>query len=116
LVFHLDRTKEAFGRWTSKNLYLEAKVIRESNMAARDLLVKKTELIPEELRPDALRLVEHYDVWLEEFERVRVGRGGSEPAEDQPFVFAGPKGYPFPIEAARHFREAYSQYKKDFEP
>ena len=102
-----DRTQRAFDRWTQKNLYLEAKVIKVGNETIRDLLLERGHLIPPELLEDAAKLIEHYDVWLEVFEEQR---GGSEPDLDTPFTFAGPKGYPFPKESATRFKQKYEEY------
>lgn len=105
MIMQLDRTRRAFDRWKSKNVYLETKVIREGNLTIRDLVLTKGHLIPPDLLVDAGRLAEHYDRWLEEFEQVR---GGTEPALDQPFVFVGPKGFPFPSDAERRFTERFN--------
>jgi hypothetical protein len=99
----LDRTERAFNRYKDTNFYLEAKVLRAGNETIRDLLLSKGHLIPSELVGDAGRLVEHYDAWLEEFERERSGQ---EPALQSKFVFAGPLGYPFPSDADKRFRKA----------
>jgi putative intracellular protease/amidase len=48
LYMQFDRTQRAFDRWQDKNLYLEAKVIREGNLTIRDLLLSKSDLIPPE--------------------------------------------------------------------
>jgi len=104
------RTKRAFDRWNEKNLYLEAKVIKVGNETIRDLLLTKGHLIPPELLDDAGKLIEHYDVWLELFERQR---GGKEPDLETPFTFAGPKGHPFPMDAEERFRLKYYQYWKE---
>ena len=104
LWMQLDRTKRAFDRWQSKNLYLEAKIIREGNLVIRDLLLSKADLIPPKLRGDAGRLVEHYDRWLEEYERVR---GAVQPDLEASFVFAGPKGSPFPTTAEANFKNSF---------
>jgi hypothetical protein len=106
IYMQLDRTERAFNRWTSKNLYLEAKIIREGNLAIRDLLLQKGHLIPPELLDDAGRFVEHYDRWLEEFEQQRLSEN---PDLDTPFTFVGPAGYPFPVDAEERFREAFSK-------
>lgn len=102
-----DRTRRAFERYNDKNLYLEAKVLKEGNEAIRSLLLSRAYLIPPELRDDAAKLVQHYDVWLEVFEKTR---GGTQPDLNSPFVFAGPAGYPFPTESETHFRTVYSNY------
>jgi hypothetical protein len=106
VVIQLDRTKRAYDRYRAKNLYLEAKVIREGNLAVRDLLLCSPHLIPPDLLDDAAALIEHYDRWLEEFERLR---GGETPDLKATFVFVGPAGYPFPREAENRFRAVYSQ-------
>lgn len=99
LVFELDRSRRAFGRWTDPNSYIETEIVRAVNLRARDLLLSKAHLIPSDLWSDAEHLIEHYDRWLEEYEDIRVRRkveGG--------FVFTGPDGYPFPSDAERRFR------------
>jgi hypothetical protein len=108
LVIQLGRTKEAFNRWDSKNLLLEADIVRDANQAIRDLLIHKAHLIPSDLMEDAQRLIAHYDRWLEEFDRVRKDKKLSDKTE---FVFAGPQGFPFPADAERKFIERYNQLK-----
>jgi hypothetical protein len=106
LYMQFDRTRRAFDRWQSKNLFLEMKVIREGNLTIRDLLLSKSDLIPPELLGDAGKLVEHYDRWLEEFEGVR---GNEKPELDAPFVFVGPQGFPFPSDAETKLRNAFTK-------
>jgi hypothetical protein len=106
MVMQLDRTSRAFMRWQNKNLYVETKVIFEGNKVIRDLLLSNGHLIPPDLFEDAGRLVEHYDRWFEEYEKVR---GGQEPGIDQPFVFVGPAGFPFPSDAEKRFKERFQQ-------
>ena len=109
VVMQLERTKHAFARWQSQNLYLESEIIRKGNLAVRDLLLAKAHLVPPDLASDARSLVTHYDRWLEEYERVR---GGAEPDLDEPFVFVGPKGYPFPARSEQRFRERFEQLRQ----
>lgn len=106
----LDRTQRAFNRWTSKNLYLEAKIIKEANQTIRDLLLTKGHLIPPELLEDAGKLIEHYDVWLEKFEKQRMAE---KPDLESPFTFAGPEGYPFPRQSANCFQDKFQEYWKE---
>lgn len=107
IYMQLDRTERAFNRWTSKNLYLEMKVIREGNSTIRDLLLEKGHLIPPQALNEAGKLIEHYDRWLEEFEKQRLT---DNPDLETPFVFVGPAGYPFPREAQSKFRELFKRY------
>lgn len=110
LHMQFERTKRAFGRWRGKNLYLEAQVVREGNQTIRDLLLSKGHLIPPHLMEDAFQLVEHYDAWLEAFDRVR---GESAPANDVAFVFVGPDGYPFPRTAEANFKAEFRTLQKE---
>lgn len=110
LVMHLDRTKAAFDRWDRKNLYLEGQVVRQGNQTVRDTLLAKGHLIPPHLIKHATLLIIHYDVWLEEFDRVR--NSGSS-TSDESFVFVGPAGYPFPREAEAAFKEEFARLQRE---
>ena len=106
LYMQFDRTKRAFSRWRTKNLFLETKVIREGNLTIRDLLLTKGYLIPPELLDDAGKLVEHYDRWLEEFEKQR---SSEQPDLDSTFVFVGPEGFPFPWQSEARFKTKFEE-------
>jgi hypothetical protein len=104
MIIQLDRTRRAFERYDRKNRYLEAKVLREGNLTVKDLLLSKAHLIPPDLLDDAGRFVEHYDRWLEKFDELREAK---RPKLDEPFVFVGPDGYPFPHDAEERFKQRY---------
>lgn len=110
LHMQFDRTEHAFNRWHNKNLYLEMKVVKVGNETIRDLLLTKGHLIPPDLREDAGKLIEHYDVWLEKFEEMRLSE---KPDLNTTFVFVGPDGYPFPTGAEQKFRETFRAYWND---
>ena len=101
------RTKRAFERWQSQNLYLEAHIVRTGNETVRDLLLSKGHLIPPDLLDDAGLLIEHYDVWLEKFEKQRMS---DNPDMESSFVFVGPDGYPFPSQSEERFRQRFREY------
>ena len=106
----LRRTKLAFMRWDDLNLYLEMTIIAKGNETARDLLLSKGHLIPPELMKCSSRLIEHYDVWLEKFERERKSQ---KPDLETKFIFTGPDGYPFPSECDTEFRQKYQELWKE---
>ena len=110
LVIRLGETSRAFDRWTEPNLYLERCVL-EGNRAVRALLLEKGHLIAPQLRKGALDLIEHYDVWLEEYERER---GKLAAGEQLPYVFAGPKGFGFPQDAEKGFQDEFERLWKEF--
>ena len=100
----LRRTKLALMRWDEFNLFLEIKIIKEGNETVRDLLLTKGHLIPPDLLDCAARLIQHYDIWLEKFERERLAK---KPDLETKFLFTGPDGYPFPSECESKFRAKY---------
>jgi hypothetical protein len=106
LQMQLERTKRAFHRWDNKNLHLEGEIIRKGNIAIRDLLLVKGHLIPPYLMVHAASLIEHYDSWVEAYDRIRSDSSLSDKAD---FVFVGPEGYPFPVEAERLFKEEFKK-------
>lgn len=106
----LERTSRASRRWRTQNLFLEAKVIMQGNMVIRDLLLTKSHLIPPELQEDAGKLIEHYDIWLEEFDRLR---NTEKPDLETRFVFVGPKGFPFPKDSENLFKKKYQEMWSD---
>lgn len=106
MYMQLDRSKRAFNRWKARNVYIETVIMKEGNTTIRNLLLQKGHLIPPELLDHAGKLVEHYDRWLEEFDAVR---GGENPDLGAPYVFVGPKGFPFPVEAERAFRAKFDE-------
>ena len=97
LVLQFDRTKSAFDQWNRKDLSLESQTILDGNKKARDLLGSKGALFPESFQDDKLKLVLHYDSWIQEYDRVRVTR---EKNPDQQFVFV----YSFPRDSEERIR------------
>ena len=106
LYMQFDRTKRAYDRWDGKNLYLEANIIREGNTVIRDLLLTKGHLVPPDLLEHAGELIDHYDMWLEEFDKVRVKK---ESGEDVSFVFT----YNFPRDSEKAFRESFRKIRSE---
>jgi hypothetical protein len=107
LVLELDRTKDAFGRWTQQDLSLESETLREGNMRARSILRDKGYLVPDSLREDQKKLIFHYDQWLEEYDRIRV-RKTADPETLRVLALRSP----FPKEAEQHFRERMVELEK----
>jgi hypothetical protein len=104
VVANQRRTGLAFKRWREKNVLLETLIIAESNRRVRDILLDNFHLLTPDLRKPASELIEHYDLWLEAYERERKSQ---KPEEAQSaFTFVGPAGYPFPHDAETAFAEA----------
>ncbi len=66
-------------------------VLRDSNSAVRNLLLERGYVLPASLQDDALRLIEHLDIWLIKWHELRER---TNPSLDDPFVFANENVYP----------------------
>lgn len=84
--------------------FIHTRVLRESNEAVRDLLLRGGHLLPEPLQADALALIAHLDAWLL---RWYDTRNALRPSLDDAFVFENP--HVFPREAAERLRAAYAE-------
>jgi hypothetical protein len=104
ICLQFNRTKRAFDRYSAKNLFLEAEVLKDGNKKIRNLLLENAYLIPNELLEDATKLIEHYDVWLEEYHNLRESKN---PKFDEEFVYGGPQGFPFPRKSEEKFKFEY---------
>ena len=110
LKVHFERSRLAFKAWvqnppTRPNIEIED-AIKASNSVIHKILTTKWHLIPADFQEDALRLIEHYDAWSAEYDRLRPG-GVRDP--NVPYVFVGPQGFPFPAKAEQHFLEKYEK-------
>jgi hypothetical protein len=110
LQMQFERTKRAFRRWDGKNLYLEGKIVCDANQTIQGLLLTKGHLIPPYLMNDAAKLVEHFDAWLEAYDRIR---GESAVGTQPDFVFVGPQGYPFPKDAEQAFKAEFQKLQSE---
>jgi hypothetical protein len=85
-------------------------VVKVGNEEIGDLLLNKRHLIPPELHNYEGKLIEHYDVWLEKFEKQR---SSDNPDQEAKFVFEGPNGFPFSRESEKKFRSKFKEYWRE---
>ena len=107
LKVNFHRSEDSFRRWHKQDLFLE-EIIHDSNLFARDLLTSKSHMIPTDLLPEASLLVDHYNAWLEEYDRVRPD-GVRDPNEAFVFVGIPPINKPFPREASLKFISRFQE-------
>lgn len=93
--------KGSFGeasKWAQPDTrYLEVEILKRANENIRDILLAKGYWLDGELLEHSIRLIEHYDAWLEEWDKRRSS--GAKEGK----IWAGPQGYPFPIQAEAAF-------------
>lgn len=112
LRMELGRNKDTFFRYLktqhtdeSGRDYLEDEIFKKSAERIIHILITHASLIPLHLTQDALKIIQHYDVWLEQYQRFRSEHSNT----SSQFVFAGTEGYPFPAESENRFVEYYEQ-------
>jgi hypothetical protein len=110
VVVQLERTRRAMQRYEANSHFIETEVLYKANLMIRDLLLQNGHLTPDELHDVANRLIEHYDRWLEEYDRVRGPEGQN---LNEPFVFVGPKGSPFPRDADSLFSASFVRLRDE---
>ena len=58
----------------------------------------------------AIALIEHYDAWIEAYNRIRSDTTLTAQTD---FVFVGPAGYPFPADAEQAFKAQFKQLQQE---
>ena len=72
LDVNLERSKRAFNRWQGNLRQEELVILQETNVRVRKLILDKYYLIPSGLQKAASTLVEHYDIWLQFYNKPNV--------------------------------------------
>lgn len=105
----LEQTKSDFVSWTKDREYRYMESIFNKNLEAKSLIVSHSSLLPEELRRDAITLVEHYDDFFWRFEMI-VRSQSFKP--NSKFEFDVPTSKPFPRAAVERLFKSFSRSKK----
>ena len=61
---------KAYEKYLQNKIYLHALVIRSSNKKIYNHILSNLSRIPESLHEDILQLLNHYDIWMEQFREV----------------------------------------------
>ena len=69
LVILFGRSKITYKQYIENNRsFTYAKILRETNTQLRNELIGKSYLLSHELRQEALKLINHYDFWLQRWD------------------------------------------------
>ena len=82
LFMQLSRT--AYAKYSVNKIFLHAEAIRLANKKVYKLLIDQASYIPDELQPDILQLLNHYDIWFTQF---KTHKKKLKPSLDDEFVF-----------------------------
>lgn len=114
VVMHLVRTDALSNLYQStyhqkSKSYFHAQLMRESNRAARSILLANGHLLPASLLPHAQALIRHYDVWLARFDEKEATK---KPKPDSVFDM-GFVEVPFPSTARDAFFDEYATLRNE---
>jgi hypothetical protein len=100
LVLLMDLADRAFENYLENKYYLHALCIRKNNKAIYRFIIENAAELPVSLQPHFISLLNHYDIWMTQFEDFEKQR----PFKlDEPFVFYhldAKSAYPKPASAA----------------
>ncbi len=111
LSLQFERSKNCYTRYLTNHHYLHAQTLKKANVEILRLLMEKSYLIPENLQNDALRIIDHLDVWFEQYEHLAKELN---PHPNTPFIFDRPaESIEFPKAAEKKFQEEKQKLKSE---
>ena len=109
--FFLHLSRKAYAKYLVNKIFLHAKNIRAANEKVCSLLKESPELLPDELFEDAIELLNHYGIWMIQFDDYELQK---QPKLDDLFVFNHLDNQSaFPKAAEQHFFDYYNQIKQE---
>jgi len=109
--FFLRLSGKAYANYIVNKIFLHAKRIRAANQKICRLLEEHPAYLPEELQEHAIELLNHYGIWLAQFEECL---GEQPPKLSDIFVFQQIDSQSaFPKMAEKHFLDYYEKMNKE---
>jgi hypothetical protein len=109
VFLNFERSKIAYDNYIKEEkIYLHARILKECNLKIRELLLENAYIFEENLRKDALDLINHYDIWVEKWNDLKEKR---DPQLYDVFIFENE--YRFPKEAEKRLKEEFLKIKMD---
>jgi len=109
--FFLHLSRKAYAKYLANKIFLHAKNIRAANQKIYNLLEELPAYLPEELVDDAIELINHYGIWMAQFDEWKKGNS---PKLADLFVFYHLDDQSaFPKDAEQHFFDYYKNLKKE---
>lgn len=109
--FFLHLSRKAYAKYMVNKILLHAKNIRSANQKVCDLLIEFPALLPDELFEDAIELLNHYGIWMAQFDEHEKT---NKPQLGDLFIFHHLDNQSaFPKVAEQHFFDYYNQLKKE---
>ena len=111
LVLQFERSKNSYTRYLTNNHFLHAQTLMKANSEILRLLMEKAFLIPDTLHDDSMKIIDHLDVWMVQYEQLVKEL---EPKANDKFIFYRPaESIEFPKKAEQNFRFENANFKKE---
>ena len=109
--FFLRLSGKAYANYIINKIFLHAKRIKAANQKICGLIEEHPAYLPEELQADAIELLNHYGIWLAQFEECV---GEQQPKLSDIFVLQQLDSQSaFPKSAEKHFFDYYEKMKEE---
>ena len=106
----LKRTEIAYNNYLQiGQTFIHAKILKACNEQIRNLLFENSFLLSDNLQNDALKLISHYDIWLEKWINLEKK---SKPELEDKFLFQNT--FTFPKESAINLENEFLRLKKTY--
>ena len=89
--------------------FVFASILKNCNEKIAALLVENSYLLPDKLIEDSVKLISHYDIWIQKWHELATIQN---PTMTDEFVFENT--FSFPKEAATNLQEAYLAIKNKY--
>jgi len=105
---------KAYKKYMQNKIYLHALVIMSSNIKVYNFIINHIGEIPEPIQDDALELVNHYDIWMTQFNAFEADK---KPSLNDDFIFHHlDQQSAFPRQAEQNIFTYYHQLKSSIKP
>src|SRR5687768_3497925 len=85
ISMNLKRSAAAYKEYLlGGKTFMFALILRQYNEKIRELILEKGHLLSASLQEDALKLVSHYDIWMQKWDELKKNLN---PSPDDEFVF-----------------------------
>jgi hypothetical protein len=110
LFIYFKLSRKAYNKYMANKIYLHALNIYESNKRIKELLINHPTYIPQQLQDDAIELINHYSIWMSQFDELRATRNFE--LKDGFIFYHLDDQSAFPRQAEHHFIDYYNKQNK----
>lgn len=110
LHFYFKLSHRAYQKYMANKILLHALNIYEANKCIKELLINHPNFIPLHLQHDAIELINHYSIWMNQFEEFRAARHFE--LKDTFVFYHIDDQSAFPRQAEQNFIDYYNKQNK----